>query len=512
MNGAEALVAAAIGEGIDVCFANPGTTEMPLVLALDSVPGIRGVLCLHENVATGAADGYGRMTGKPAMCLLHLGPGLANGLTNLHNARRAHTPVLNVIGEHASWHLPADPLLATHVEGVARMVSHYVKGAAGAATVAADLADAVDGARQSGGQVATLIVPHDSQLGEAGPASPARRAVPRKTHAPENVLRAARALKAGRCALLLGAEALSEDGIVMAGRIAAATGADLLADSFFARMERGGGLPHVAKIPYFPDQAIELTRRYAHVVVVGTRRPVAFFGYPGIPSHVTTEAQTLVLTAPHEDSLGALAALAAEVGAPDGVAPVSGERPAMPAGPLDAASVAAVIAGLQPENCIVMDEALTVGTAYYDASRHAPRFSHLMLTGGAIGEGPGAATGAAIGCPGRKVINFQSDGCGAYSVQAFWTQAREGLDVVTVIGSNRSYNILNVELARAGVTEPGPVARSMAALDNPFLDWVKIGEGFGVPSVAVDTAEGLALELEKALAGKGPRLIEAIMA
>lgn len=299
---------------------------------------------------------------------------------------------------------------------------------------------------------------------------------------------------------------------MLAGRIASATGADLLADSFFARMERGGGLPYVAKIPYFPDQAIDLLRRYDHVIVAGTRRPVAFFGYPGVPSHVTTEAQTILLTTPREDSIGALRALAGEVRAPDEVEPVYGELPDMPEGHLDAQSVAAVIARLQPVNCILMDEALTVGVHYFEASRHAPRFSHLMLTGGAIGEGPGAATGAAIACPDRKVINFQSDGCGAYSVQAFWTQARENLDVVTIIGANRSYNILNVELLRAGVTEPGQIARSMAGLDKPFLDWVKIGEGFGVPSVAVDTVEGLARELEKALAGKGPRLIEAIMA
>ncbi|MGE0667819.1 MAG: acetolactate synthase large subunit [Sphingomonadales bacterium] len=512
MNGAEALVAAAVSEGIEVCFANPGTTEMPLVLALDSVPGLRGVLCLHENVATGAADGYGRMTGKPAMCLLHLGPGLANGLTNLHNARRAFTPVLNVIGEHASWHLPADPLLATHIEWVARTVSDYVKENLGATTVAVDLADAVEGAKQNGGRIATLTVPHDSQLGDAGTAIPVRRPEPRKAFSSGNVIQAAKALGEGRCAILLGAEALSEEGIMLAGRIAAATGADLLADSFFARMERGGGLPHVTKVPYFPDQAIELLTRYRRVIVAGTRRPVAFFGYPGIPSHVTTEEQTVLLTSPREDSLGALKALAGEVRAPETVEPLHGALPEMPSGALDAQSVAAVIARLQPENCIMMDEALTVGVHYYEASRHAPRFSHLMLTGGAIGEGPGAATGAAIACPGRKVINFQSDGCGAYSVQAFWTQARERLDVVTIIGSNRSYNILNVELLRAGVTEPGPVARSMAGLDDPFLDWVKIGEGFGVPSVAVDSVEGLARELERALAAKGPRLIEAIMA
>ncbi|MBI1180161.1 MAG: acetolactate synthase large subunit [Alphaproteobacteria bacterium] len=511
MNGAEALVATAISEGIEVCFANPGTTEMPMVLALDAVPGLRGVLCLHENVATGAADGYGRMTGRPAMCLLHLGPGLANGLTNLHNARRAFTPVLVVVGEHASWHLPADPLLATRIDSVARIVGDHVRENLEAGTVAMDLVDAVDATRQNGGGIATLTVPHDSQLGEAGDAIPRSRPVPSRTFSAEHVAQAAEALASGRAAMLLGGEALSEAGLALAGRIAAATGADLYCDTFFARMERGGGLPAVRKLPYFPDQALEAMGGYDRVVIAGTRRPVAFFGYPGLPSHLTTEAQTVLLNGFHEDTIGALAALAGALRAPEEISPDRGALPPMPSGRLDAGSVSAVIARLQPENCIVMDEALTVGTPYFEASRHAPRFTHLMLTGGAIGEGPGAATGAAIACPDRKVINFQSDGCGAYSVQAFWTQARERLDVVTVIGSNRSYNILNVELQRAGVTEPGPVARSMAGLDRPYLDWVKIGEGFGVPSVAVDTAEDLARELATALAAKGPRLIEAIM-
>jgi acetolactate synthase-1/2/3 large subunit len=512
MNGAEALIAAAVSEGIEVCFANPGTTEMPIVMAMDTIPGLRGVLCLHENVATGAADGYGRMLGRPAMCLLHLGPGLANGLTNLHNARRAYTPILNVIGEHATWHLHADPLLATRVESLARIVSDHVKQNLEAGTVAMDLADALEAARQNGGSVATLTVPHDSQLGEAGEAMPHHRPVALKSFSSDHVIQAAEALTAGRGAILLGGDGLSESGIILAGRIAAATGAELLADTFFSRMERGGGLPDVYKLPYFPDEAVEVMSRYDKVVIAGTRRPVSFFGYPDQPSYLTTEEQTVLLNGSQEDALGALAALAAAVGAPEEINATRGDLPPMPSGRLDAQSVSAVIARLQPEGCIMMDEALTVGVPYFEASRHAPRFTHLMLTGGAIGQGPGAATGAAIACPDRKVINFQSDGCGAYSVQAFWTQAREKLDVVTIIGSNRSYNILNVEMARAGVTEPGPIARSMAGLDAPYLDWVKIGEGFGVPSVSVDTAEGLARALEAALAETGPRLIEAVMA
>jgi acetolactate synthase I/II/III large subunit len=511
MNGAEALVASAISGGVEICFANPGTTELPLVQALDSVPGLRSILCLHENVATGAADGYGRMAAKPAMCLLHLGQGLANGLTNLHNARRALTPVLTVIGDHATWHLPADPLLATDVESLAHTVSDFVKKSLVATKVAFDLADAIEAA-MNGGRIATLIVPHDVQIGDAGDGTPVRRASAKKTYSSRRVTQAAKALKSGKSAVLLGGDALSESGIMLAGRIAAIRGADLLCDTFFARMERGAGLPSPTKLPYFADQALELTRRYERVVVAGTRRPVAFFGYPGLPSYLTTEEQTVILAGPREDTLGALAALASEVNAPDAIDPVPGMPPAMPKGDLDAQSVSAVIAGLQPAECIVMDEVLSVGVPYFDASKHSPRFSHLMLTGGAIGQGPSAATGAAIACPNRKVINFQSDGCGAYSVQAFWTQARENLDVVTIIGSNRSYHILELELLRAGVAQTGPVARSMLDLDNPFLNWVKIGEGFGVPAVAVDRAEALARELERALMDKGPRLIEAIMA
>jgi acetolactate synthase-1/2/3 large subunit len=445
------------------------------------------------------------------MCLLHLGPGLANGLTNLHNARRAHTPILNVIGEHATWHLPADPLLATDIEAIARSVSGYIKRNPDTAMVASDVAGCIAATMENGGQIATLIVPHDNQIGEVAGGSSSFRALPKAEYSDSNVTQAARALKAGKSALLLGGPALSEAGIKLAGRIAAACDADLLCDTFFARMERGGDLPAPVRLPYFPDQALQLTRRYKHIVVVGTRRPVAFFGYPGLPSYLSTQEQTVTLSGPQDDTLGALTALAAEVKAPDNLEPNHGERPSIPKGALDARSVSAVIAHLQPDHCIVMDEALTVGTPYFDASRHAPRFSHLMLTGGAIGEGPGAATGASVACPNRKVINFQSDGCGAYSVQAFWTQARENLDVVTIIGSNRSYNILKVELLRAGVSRPGPIARSMANLDRPFLDWVKIGEGFGVPSVAVDTAEALARELEFALTQRGPRLIEAVM-
>ncbi|MFN3232545.1 MAG: acetolactate synthase large subunit [Alphaproteobacteria bacterium] len=511
MNGAEALIATALSEGIEVCFANPGTTEMPMVAALDTVPGIRGILFLHENAATGAADGYARMAGKPAMTVLHLGPGLMNGLTNLHNARRAHSPVFNVIGEHASWHVRADPLLATDIEGVARTIHGYVKENLGATTVAMDTAQTIAEAMAHGGRSGTLILPHDSQLGDAGDVIPVPRTAEKAGFASGHVIETARRLKAGKSALFLGGDGLSEDALMLAGRIAAGTGAELICETFVARMEKGGGLPAPVKLPYRPEDAIALTGQFDTVVIIGTARPIAFFGYPGGPSELTTDAQTISLAAPGEDIVGALAALADELSAPDAPAPRAATLPDMPKGALDGPAISAVIANLQPQGAIVMDEGLTSAAAYHAFSDASPRFTHMQLTGGAIGEGPGASTGAAIACPDRQVINFQADGSGAYSVQALWTQAREQLDVVTIIAANRRYNILGFELERAGIMNPGPVTRSMVSLNGPHLDWVKIAEGFGVPGVAVDTAEGLAEALEDALEAQGPRLIEAVM-
>ncbi len=512
MNGAEALIATALNEGIEVCFANPGTTEMPMVAALDSVPGMRGVLFLHENAATGAADGYARMAGKPAMTMLHLGPGMMNGLANLHNARRARSPVFNVIGEHASWHVRSDPLLNTDIETVARTVHGYVKENLGASTVAMDTAQTIAEAMAQGGRSGTLILPHDAQLDDAGDTIPVRRALEPASFSSGHVIEAARRIRAGKSALFLGGDGLSEDALMLAGRIAAGAGVALICETFVARMEKGADLPAPIKLPYRLEDAVALLEQFETVVIAGTSRPVAFFGYPGGASHLTKEDQAVTLAVPGDDVTGALAALADELSAPDARAPRSGSLPDMPAGPIDGAAMSAVIANLQPEGAIVMDEGLTSAAAYHAFSDNSPRFTHMQLTGGAIGEGPGAATGAAIACPDRKVINFQADGSGAYSVQALWTQARQNLDVVTVVAANRRYNILGFELERAGIQNPGPTALSMIDLGSPHLDWVKIGEGFGVQGVSVDTAEGLAQALADALEVKGPRLIEAVMA
>jgi len=522
MNGAETLIATAVEEGIEVCFANPGTTELPLVVAMDAVPGLRAVLCLHENVATGAAGGYARMIGKPALCLLHLGPGLQNGLTNLHNARRARSPVVTIIGEHATWHRDADPLLASPIAEMLMALGDEVRTCRSADEIAPAMRWAVSHAGGPGhGRLAHIIVPHDCQLAEAGAELPAAaRGTAARIAKGSDVAAieaAAAALEAGQGALLLGGSVLDASGQRLAAAIAEATGAHLICDTFFARMERGAGLPDVQRLPYFPDSAAELTGSYRAVVIVGTRRPVAFFGYPGQPGHLTGEGQTFVLAGAEERPLDALRRLAEALDV-HGITDLH-DPPVRPpprdVGP-DAAITpeiyASIAAKLQPHGAIVMDEALTASAAYFEASRNAPRFSHLMLTGGAIGQGPSAATGAAMACPDRKVINLQSDGCGAYSVQALWTQARHQLDVVTVIASNRRYDILNREIARAGMSSTGAAAKSLASLSEPDLDWVKIAEGFGVAGSVATTPLQLEQALEKALASRGPFLIEAVLA
>ncbi len=508
MNGAELLIKVAREAGVELCLANPGTTEMPLVAALDSVAGMRGVLCLQENVCTGAADGYGRMARRPALTLLHLGPGLANGIANLHNARRAGSPVVNLIGEHATWHRGADAPLTMDIEALAGTVSALVRTSSSADRLGGDMIDALRTAAR--GCVASLVVAHDHQSESA---SAGNLVLEKDTRPPvaQNVVEAcARALDIeGPKALLLGGEALRGAGLEAAGAIAARVGADLYCDTFPARVERGAGLPMVARLPYFPEQVTQLLGRYRRVVLAGTRAPVSFFGYAGHPSCLIDEADAIALAGADEAVSEALADLAEALGARKAVV-TDIEASGNPGGALDPQKISAVIANRQPEAAIVVETAATTGLAYYPLSLHAPPHTYLALTGGAIGQGPPCAVGAALACPDRKVINFQADGSAAYTTQALWTQAREGLDVVTVICANRRYAILQVELMRAGVVEPGPNARAMTDLGNPHLDWVQLAGGFGVPGVCVETAEALDRELVRALGEPGPRLIEAV--
>jgi acetolactate synthase-1/2/3 large subunit len=521
LNGAESLVKTAAASGVRICFANPGTTELPLVAALDSAPGIRPVLCLFEGVCSGAADGYARMSGDPAMTLLHLGPGFANGIANFHNARRARSAIFNVIGEHASWHRAADPPLASDIVSLAEPVSGWLRSAESSANLGRDTAEAIGAARS--GIVATLIAPQDVQLGEPASVGAAREALVAQRGAPQQpaavplgsrVEQSARLLRGrGRTALLLGADALSARGLGAAGRIAAASDSRLWCDTFPARLERGGDLPRVERLPYFPEEAIEALSGYSAIVLAGTASPVSFFGYPGLPSQIIgDDCETIALTEPTEAAATALESLAEALGGASR-ATASAKAPPLfdrPHGALTPERIAAVLAALQPEGAIVMDEGLTSGLAYFDAAATSPPHSYLALTGGAIGQGLPCATGAAIACPDRPVIALQADGSGMYTLQALWTQARESLDVTNVILANRGYQILAIELARAGVSEPGPQAEAMTRFD-PVPDWTQLARGFDVPAVRVSDAEGLWKEFERAIAEPGPHLIEALL-
>jgi acetolactate synthase-1/2/3 large subunit len=514
MNGAEALIRTAAAAGVEVCFANPGTTEMHLVAALDAAPGVRAVLALFEGVVTGAADGYARLAGKPAMTLTHLGPGFANGIANLHNARRASSPVVNVIGDQATWHLAADAPLTSDIESLARPVSRWVRKTATAAALPGDTADAIAAARAGAGGVATLIVPADCAWGESpGPAAP-RRAEGRGSVTSAVVDAVARALRSEKPALiLLGGDALTRRGQVAAARIAAKTRARVFLNTFPACVERGAGLPPFAKFPYFPEQGVELLANVGELVLAGAVEPVAFFGYPKLPSRLAPEGCRIsVLASPDQEAGAALEALADSLGAkPDDGIRATRESFPEANGKLNSETLGRTLARLQPEGAIVVDEAATSGAQWFSLAAGAAPHTVLSLTGGAIGQGLPNAVGAAIARPDRRVIAFQADGSSMYTIQSLWTMARENLDVTVVICANRQYRILKVELARADITQPGPAARALTDLAPPALDFVSLAKGLGVPAERVETAESLAAALGKSLATRGPRLIEALL-
>ncbi|MFM2300990.1 MAG: hypothetical protein RLZZ84_726 [Pseudomonadota bacterium] len=515
MNGAEAFVQTLKDCGVEVCFANPGTSEMQLVAAVDRTHGMRAILGLFEGVVTGAADGYGRMADKPAVTLLHLGPGLGNGLANLHNARRAGSPVINMVGDHATYHLHYNAPLTSDAHGVARPMSDWVRVSTSERDLAQAGAEAFAVAQSYPGKVATVIVPADHAWSE-GSATVAVPTLPAAPQAPAAAIAAAaEALRAGegpKC-LFLGGRALREEALIEAGRIAAATGARLIAETFATRHQRGTGRVAVEKLPYFGEQAEAYLAEFRTIVFVGTEPPVSFFAYPGKPSFLSPPAAQLVrLASLREDAHAALAGLAAALDAP--AEPALVQAPALfPAEPgqLNAANLGAILAELLPENAIVSDEGATQGGASFAMSAGAKPHDWLQLTGGAIGQGLPVAVGAAVACPTRKVIALQADGSGMYTNQALWTMARENLDVTTIILNNGSYAILNIELMRVGVQNPGPKALSMLDLKNPAINWAEISQGMGVPAVRVSTAEAFREALVDALAHKGPRLIEALL-
>ncbi|GAA2537667.1 acetolactate synthase large subunit [Pseudonocardia hydrocarbonoxydans] len=510
MNGAGSLLRTLTGAGVDVCFANPGTSEMHFVAALDGVPGMRAVLALFEGGATGAADGYARMTGRPAAVLLHLGPGLGNGLANLHNARRAGTPVVAVVGDHATTHAPLDAPLQSDIGAIAGAVSGWVRYSASAAEVGADAADAVAAAHR--GQVATLVLPADVSWGDGGRVAPPAPVAPRPVADAGALRAAADALSSGEPAvLLIGGDALRADGLAAADRVAAATGARLLAETFPARLERGAGVAPVSRLAYLGDAARHQIGAARHVVLVGTRSPVTFFGYPGRDGDLVPDGCTVH---PVVDGAGAAAAAVEELAdllAPGRAARVApAARPEPPTGALTPASAAAVVGALLPEHAIVVDEAITSGAGLPAATAGAPRHDWLTLTGGAIGYGLPAATGAAVACPDRPVWCLQADGSAMYTISALWTHAREGLDVTTVIYHNRAYAILRAELEQVGAAG-GPASEALFGLDRPELDFTALARGMGVPAERATTADELAGALRRASAEPGPHLIEAML-
>jgi len=513
-NGAQALMRTLVDAGVTVCFSNPGTSEMHFVAALDGAPEMRAVLCLFEGVATGAADGYARMAGKPAATLLHLGCGLGNGLANLHNARKGGVPVVNIVGDHATYHVKYDAQLQSDIETVARNVSPWVRTSQSTQALCSDAVEAIATSVGPPGQVATLILPADVSWGDGGvPAAP-----PTITPPPRNtddaIAAIARVLQAGgRNALLLGARALREPALMAAARIAATTGAKLLTEVFPTRIERGAGLPHVERIAYFAELASVQLAELDNLILVDAKSPVSFFAYPGKKSYLVPATCTVhVLASATQDALGSLEDLAVHVGAADTVpalqAPI---RPGRPRGKFTADKVCKAIGHLLPEKAIIVDEAQTSGAMLPVMTAGAPRHDVLTLTGGAIGQGLPCAVGAAIACPDRQVLALVGDGSAMYTIQALWTMAREKLNVVAIILNNRSYAILNVELQRVGAAAAGPVARSQLDLGNPAIDFVQMGLGLGVPSVRATTTADFVNALEHALATPGPHLIEAVV-
>jgi acetolactate synthase-1/2/3 large subunit len=513
MNGAESLVKTMLASDVNVCFANPGTSEMHFVAALDSHPDMRCILCLFEGGTSGAADGYYRMSGRVAATMLHLAPGFGNAFSNLHNARKAGSGVLNVMGDHATYHLQHDSPLKGDTEGVSRAISHWTRSSLSSADVARDGADAIRAAQARGGQIATLILPADTAWGDG--ATPVTAAAPPALHRPSDadLDAAAKALTAEGAALLIGGAALHGPLMRLAAQVAQAAGCRLMAPLFSPRLERGEGSPPVEQLLYPVDANAELLKDIRKLICCGTQAPVNFFAYPGKPSLPTpAEAHVMELADATMDLEYALTGLADRLGAQNEVvAPVELALPDRPNGPLSPATAGALIARAMPEGAIVVNESVTSGFPIVTATRTARRHDLLATMGGAIGQCLPAATGAAVACPDRKVIALTGDGSAMYTLQSLWTMAREQLDVIVIVFANRGYQILRGELAAMGVTQVGRNAQAMFDVDNPLLDWVALAKGHGVEGIRTTTVDEMEAALEEAMAAKGPHLIEVVI-
>lgn len=511
MNGAESLVRTLLAAGVDTCFTNPGTSEIHIVAALDRIPQMRCVLGLFEGVVTGAADGYGRMAEKPACTLLHLGPGFANGVANLHNASRAQVPIVNIIGQHATDHLRYDTPLKSDIEGIARPVSKWLRTSTSTSEIASDAISAILAARLAPGQIATLIIPADLAWGEGGRVLALPALAPAPMPAARAIEDAAGMLRSGLpTAILLAGSALYGESLMAAGQIAAATGAKLFAPYPVARIERGAGLPPVERVAYVLEQGIQQFKEFRQLILVGSDAPVAYFAYPGKNSvFASSDCVIHTLAGASEDRAGALTALADALSAQGSqrLAQMP-ERPAIPEGEITLSGIAAVAGALLPENCIVVDESMTSGRGMMAATKGAPPHDWLGNTGGSIGIALPLAVGAAVACPTRKVLCLSADGSGMYTLQALWTMAREGLKVTTVVFANHEYGVLKREFSYLGVGDPGPHARDMFEIGRPNLDWVYLAKGMGVPARRVASLSEFATALSHGFKSDGPSLIE----
>ncbi len=511
MNGARSLVETLLAAGVDTCFANPGTSEMHFVAALDQSPGMNCVLGLQENIVTGMADGYFRIARKPACTLLHCGPGLSNGMGNLHNARRARSGIVNIVGDQATYHRPFDAPLTADTNGLARTFSQWVHTSDSTPDVGRDAAEAVRAANTYPGQIATLILPADISWQDGGvisqPLTPSQL-TPIDSNAVES---AARILRNNHNVLiLLAGQGVLREAQALAWRIASATGARVMADYVTPHLARGRGRMQLERVPYGMEAAIKTLESVEHIILVNAKPPVGFFGYPGMPSiQYPSRAKLHVLSRPDQDAVAALHDLTAALNAPESEIPDPGPRPDVVSGAPSSEGLAQTLAALMPENAIISDESISYGRGFYKYTHAAPPHDWLHLAGGAIGDGMPVATGAAIGANRqRRVINLQADGSAMYSLQSLWTQARERLPVTTIILNNSKYNILIGEYTNVGAV-PGKMAMSMLDLGNPGLSWVQMANGMGVEAARATTMEECASLMRSSfLNTSSPFLIE----
>ena len=515
MNGAESLVATLLKGDVNVCFTNPGTSEMHFVAALDQYEKMRSILCLFEGCATGAADGYFRMQRTPASTLLHLGPGLANGLANLHNAKKASSGIVNIVGEHALDHIKLNAPLTSDIEGIARPVSHWVKTSKSSKDIAIDGAEAIQHARVNPGQIATLILPGDTAWNEGNNLESIEFKNSSNKVSADIIQEGIEALKTAKNPLILvGGAALEETNLIKIAKIADKMNCPIKTDWFNARLDKGAGRINSVRIPYVVDNAVEVLKSFDTIIVIGARRPVAFFAYPNKPGVLTQDSTKFVeLASLSDDITDLIEKMSDKIGVSNKVPSTTSELkiPEIPKGPINTTSLGMVLGALIPENAIVVDESVTTGREFFNQTAGSCPHTWLNNCGGSIGFGMPVAIGAATACPDQKVIALEGDGSAMYTVQSLWTMARENLDITVLIFANQSYKILQGELTNVGVTNPGKSALEMLSLKDPSLDWVSVSKGMGVDAVRVDNIEDLVKNFKHGLKDKGPFLIEVMI-